>query len=332
MSRNAIQYLRDKGVSDYLNVEFTSAEGEKTEPKWLVTSNQNHMASWKERCHKNDLLRSELLTPAVVFSANQSEFSFLQQSTNLVDVEVQSGFEKLGPWCYHVETQGGSTRPFGTYNDRTIDFHRFRNSLICGAVHRYFGSRLNDIDLADIGCNCGFFSLEMANRGAKHCLGIDLRDFNIAQAKWLGSLYGIDNAEFRVGNVKDLGNEQFDVVLNLGLMYHLSTPFEVLQACYRMTKEVCVIDSICHTEPFSGYHVVCDKNIHSPIEGDLSFELQPTYRGLLDTIFSVGFSHVVELIGLSSQGIELYDDLSRRCFFAFKSAPNMDALKRIAEE
>lgn len=327
MSINALQYLRRKGITGYVTNEFTSISGECPPNSWINKNNSSHMADWKNLCHTKDLLRSELLTPAVVFPALPEEFSFLQQPPLLSNTEVQAGLENLAPWCYHVNDL---TRPLGTYNDNTIAFHRFRNALICNAIERLLPTA--DSSFLDVGCNCGFFSLEMANRGAKLCLGVDLRDENIVQANWLKSLYGIDNVEFRTANIKSLESEQFDVVFNLGLMYHLSTPFEVLQSCFNITKQVCVIDSICHTEPFSGYHVVTQKNTQSPIEGDLSFEFQPTYRGLLDTIYAVGFTHVVELIGLSSENIELYNDLSRRCFLAFKCAPDIDALKRIAVE
>lgn len=327
---DAMQYVRGKIGSGYFHSEFTSVAGEKTREKWLDKTNLEHMNRWKLLGHSAGLLKSELLTPAAVFAADQKEFSFLQKPTDLPDKTIQSGFERLAPWTYHVETERLSTRSFGTYNEKTIAFHQFRNSLICDAIERFFDSEMSNLNLLDLGCNCGFFSLEMANRGVGHCLGIDLRSENIAQAQWLASLYGIKNAAFRTGNVKTIENKPFDVVLNLGLMYHLSTPYEVMESCYRLTKQVCVIDSICHTEPFSGYHVVTQKNTKNPLEGDLSFELQPTYRGLLDTIYSAGFSHVVELFGSASHQIELYNDLSRRCFLAFKNKPEIEALNRIS--
>ncbi|TRW92202.1 class I SAM-dependent methyltransferase [Candidatus Methylobacter oryzae] len=323
---NALQYLREKGVIGYITDEFTNTKGESLPNSWLNINNSDHMAAWKQRCHSNDLIRSELLTPAVVFPSIPEEFSFLQRPARLSSNEIEAELKSLAPWCYHVSDL---TLPLGTYNEETILFHRFRNALICKAIECLLP--IADTTFLDIGCNCGFFSLEMASRGAKQCLGIDLRDKNIAQANFLKSLYGINHVEFKATNVKSLGAEQFDVVFNLGLMYHLSTPLEVLQSCFNITKQVCVIDSICHTEPFSGYHVVTQKNIDSPIEGDLSFELQPTYRGLLDTIHAAGFTHIVELIGLASENIELYNDLSRRCFLAFKDPPNLAALKKIAE-
>lgn len=296
-------------------------------------SNRDSMAAWKQICAEKGMLDAELLTPAIVFPANPKGFSFLGKPLTLTRDKIEHGIKSLAPWTYHVEAGGVSTSSVGTYNERTIKFHQFRNSLICQAVDElFFGT--NELKakstILDIGCNCGFFTLEMACLGAAKCIGIDLRDENIKQAEWLRGLFGIENAEFRVGNVKNLQTEQHDVVLNLGLMYHLSTPFEILKACFEITKTVCVIDSVCHTEPFSGYHVVTQKNTSSPIEGDLSFEFQPTYRGLLDTIYAAGFTHVIELIGLDSADVDLYSNLSRRCLMAFKSEPNLEDMKRAA--
>lgn len=288
----------------------------------------DNLTIWKDLCMKKGLLSAEVLTPTVVFSAEPDEFSFLLRQPVLESIEIYTGLKKYAPWTYHVSDE---SRLLGTYNEKTILFHRFRNSLICKSIVKFLA--IEKTTFLDIGCNCGFFSLELAHRGAKRCLGVDVRDSNIHQAQFLKSLYGMaDNVEFRTTNVKDMGvSEQFDVVLNLGLMYHLSTPLEILKSCFAITKQVCVIDTICHTEPFSGYHVLTNKNLSSPIEGDLSFELQPTYRGIIDTIYAAGFTHIVELVGLSSEEIELYNDSSRRCFLAFKSAPSLEALKRITE-
>ena len=112
-------------------------------------------------------------------------------------------------------------------------------------------------------------------------------------------------------------------------MYHLSTPYEVMRKCYEMTGDICIVDTICHQEPYSSYFVLANKDIKSPIEGDLTFELQPTYRGILETILSSGFKFIVEIIGTNSESIELYNDLSRRCFIAFKKMPSTERLTKL---
>lgn len=131
----------------------------------------------------------------------------------------------------------------------------------------------------------------------------------------------IENATFQLLNVKDLElGSSYDVILNLGLMYHLSTPFELLRNCRKCVNKGCVIDTICHREPFSGYHVVTNKNVDSCIEGDLMCELQATNRGIVDTIVAAGFKEVIEFVGVCDEDIDLYCNMSRRCFVAFKDS------------
>ena len=235
--------------------------------------------------------------------------------------EMQRGIASLADWTYHAEAGGASTIGHGTYNDQTIIFHRHRANLIAAPVAKMLGEDIGASTLLDIGCNCGFFTLEMAHRGVHSATGSDLRQENIDQAEFLKKAFGVKNANFYVQNIKDMADagQTFDVVLNLGLMYHLSTPYEVLRTCYEMTERFCVVDTITHKEPFSGYHVAL-KDDSISIEGDLNFELQPTYRGILDTIKAAGFLEVVEIVA-PVDNVDLYRDASRRCLVAFKNDP-----------
>ena len=43
--------------------------------------------------------------------------------------------------------------------------------------------------------------------------GVDLRDMNIAQARFLADVYGIANVAFHASDANALGSDQYDVVL-----------------------------------------------------------------------------------------------------------------------
>lgn len=278
------------------------------------------LAAWKNHALSRGDLPREYLTPRIICEQSQNEFEFISKPITIPIDEMQEEIRRLSPWTYHVEVPGATTIGHNTYNEGTIRFHRYRGNLICNAVAQLLGSNLTTSTILDLGCNCGFFTLEMAARGALHVLGLDFRQENIEQAEFLKRAFGVSSSNFSTQNVKDIeeDNELFDVVLNLGLMYHLSTPFEVLRSCYQLTKQFCVIDTISHTEPISAYHVQM-KNPNISIEGDLSFELQPTYRGILDTITAAGFGEVVEIVA-PTDDVELYDSASRRCLVAFKES------------
>jgi tRNA (mo5U34)-methyltransferase len=98
----------------------------------------------------------------------------------------------------------------------------------------------------DIGCNGGFYSIEMKKRGAERVLGIDFDDDYLAQARFAAEVAGAD-IEFRRLSVYDLPSlgETFDLVLFMGVLYHLRHPLlalDILHDC--VTRDLLVFQSM----------------------------------------------------------------------------------------
>ena len=83
--------------------------------------------------------------------------------------------------------------------------------------------------MLDIGCNAGFYSIEMKRRGASRVLGVDWDDAYLNQARFAAKVLGLD-IEYRKLSVYDVGalGERFDVVLFMGVLYHLRHPLLAL--------------------------------------------------------------------------------------------------------
>jgi tRNA (mo5U34)-methyltransferase len=81
----------------------------------------------------------------------------------------------------------------------------------------------------DIGCNAGFHSLQMKARGAARVLGIDADPDYLRQARFAADTIGVE-IEFAEMSVYDVAalREQFDIVLFLGVLYHLRHPLLAL--------------------------------------------------------------------------------------------------------
>jgi tRNA (mo5U34)-methyltransferase len=81
----------------------------------------------------------------------------------------------------------------------------------------------------DIGCNGGFYALEMKRRGAERVIGIDTDPRYLAQARLASEVTGfeVELRQLSVYEVEKLG-EQFDVVLFMGVLYHLRHPLLAL--------------------------------------------------------------------------------------------------------
>jgi tRNA (mo5U34)-methyltransferase len=98
----------------------------------------------------------------------------------------------------------------------------------------------------DIGCNGGFYSIEMKRRGAGRVVGIDFDPRYLAQARLAAQVtgYNIEFHEMSVYDVARLG-EQFDVVLFMGVLYHLRHPLLALDLIREhVVKDLLVFQSL----------------------------------------------------------------------------------------
>ena len=100
----------------------------------------------------------------------------------------------------------------------------------------------------DLGCNEGWFAHRMLDWGATRAVALDVRTQNIVRARLLADHYGIgeDRLELREASVYDLDPEQlgtFDVVLCLGLIYHLEDPIGAVRKAAALSHRLCVVES-----------------------------------------------------------------------------------------
>jgi tRNA (mo5U34)-methyltransferase len=135
--------------------------------------------------------------------------------------EIQRQAEALGPWFHNLELDGVRTAPDHFLGDYpAVKFQRFAEAI---------PNDLTGKSVLDIGCNGGFYSLEMKRRGAARVLGIDFDEDYLAQARFAAGVVGleIDFAKMSVYDVGAIG-EKFDLVVFMGVLYHLRHPLLAL--------------------------------------------------------------------------------------------------------
>jgi len=145
----------------------------------------------------------------------------MNTARNLTKTALRARIEALGPWFHNMELDGIETAPDHFLGDYPrIKFERFAEAL---------PSDLSGRTVLDVGCNAGFHSLEMKRRGADRVLGIDFDERYLAQARLAADVSGLD-IEFRQLSVYDVAalGERFDLVLFMGVFYHLRHPLLAL--------------------------------------------------------------------------------------------------------
>ncbi len=88
---------------------------------------------------------------------------------------------------------------------------------------------LTGATVLDIGCNGGFYCVQMKQRGAERVLGIDVDDRYLNQARFAAEQLNlqIDFQKLSVYDVDKIAG-QFDFVLFMGVFYHLRYPLYAL--------------------------------------------------------------------------------------------------------
>ena len=130
------------------------------------------------------------------------------------NAEIRRQIEALGPWFHSIDLGGVATAPdHFLRNHPAVKWRKFEGAI---------PADLRGSTVLDIGCNAGFYSIEMKRRGAYRVLGIDFDEGYLAQAAFAAEVADVE-VEFRQLSVYDVGalGEHFDIVVFMGVLYHL---------------------------------------------------------------------------------------------------------------
>jgi tRNA (mo5U34)-methyltransferase len=152
---------------------------------------------------------------------------------------------RLGPWFHNLHLPDGTQ----TAPDHFLgDFPTYKWQQIAGLLPE----DLSGWTALDIGCNAGFYCFELARRGAQ-VTGIDHDPHYLAQADWAARQFGLaDQVDFRQMTVYDLARsrESWDLVLFMGVFYHLRYPLLGLDLVARRVRRQLIFQTL--TMPGNG--------------------------------------------------------------------------------
>jgi tRNA (mo5U34)-methyltransferase len=145
----------------------------------------------------------------------------------------------LAPWFHNLHLPDGRQ----TAPDHPLgDFPAFKWK----AIGPHLPQDLSGWTALDIGCNAGFYSFELARRGAQ-VTALDVDEHYLAQARWAAQELGLeDQVQLREGTVYDLAasREVWDLVLFMGVLYHLRYPLLALDLVGRRVRRLLVLQTL----------------------------------------------------------------------------------------
>ncbi len=234
---------------------------------------------------------------------------------------IEEEIARLSPWFHNLHLPDGAQT---ARNHPLGDFPRFKWLKIA----HLFPQDLTDHTVLDIGCNAGFYSFEFAARGAQ-VLGVDVDPHYLRQAEWGKNQLGFgDSISFKPAHVYELGSlhKKFNIVLFMGLFYHLRYPLLALDIVANLFTDTMVFqtltmpgDEILETPDEI---TIDDRNlmiesgwpkmafIENKLEGDPTNWWAPNHSGVLAM--------------LRSSGLEVFAKPAHEIYLCRKTQPILD--------
>ena len=233
----------------------------------------------------------------------------------MTEQQIRDGIRDLAPFHHSIDLPYGlntlSENPAGVgHGDRMSRLIRHGWPALLNVC----GGSLEGLDVLDVACNCGGFTVQAARSGAKHVLGFDVVDRYIEQGKFVKAalaqeLPGIDFRQLRVEDVSAETVGTFDVTLCFGILYHLQDPVSAMQSIASVTKNVLFVGTRIF-EPQSRWprrdlnQSLWRMNIRKPDSkpstanswvDEPKCQFEPTIKAVIDLLRFLGFSQVTNL-------------------------------------
>lgn len=115
--------------------------------------------------------------------------------------------------------------------------------------------RREKLRLLDLGCLEGGFTLEFARYGVAEAIGVEGHQVNFDKCMAVAEHFRQDNLKFVHDDVKNLSaekNGEFDIILCLGLLYHLDRPVEFIHTLSKMLSDNGFLFMDTHYAPRNG--------------------------------------------------------------------------------
>src|SRR6266498_2102465 len=112
--------------------------------------------------------------------------------------EISAQLQRLQPWFHCIDLGGGLFTKTQSAIGEPVEHPRptWETVKVC------LPDNLSGKSVLDVGCNAGFYSVEMKRRGAARVLGVDSQSSLIRQAVFVRTALGLD-IEYRRMSVYD---------------------------------------------------------------------------------------------------------------------------------
>jgi len=227
-------------------------------------------------------------------------------------------------WFYAFELPTGErTRCY--LAPEVARIHDTRRAMMAAALAAHFGAAPRTGARAiDLACHEGWFAQQAVEMGFGEVLGVDARQAHVDDARLAAEACAVPGLRFERADVHALDAAalgRYDLVLCLGLLYHLENPVGALRQARALTADggLCLVETQVapnlsgpldyghHTfvKPMMGSFAVVDETdeTHGPETSTTGICLVPSVEALLWILRKVGFARA-DVLPVPDEGYE----------------------------
>jgi predicted RNA methylase len=166
-----------------------------------------------------------------------------------LDARRRELIARWGPWRHHNIDLGGGVYTMGD----DAPGQQVRLPAIVQAATDLLTAPLGRARVLDLAAHEGLFAVEFARRGAE-VVAVEIRQEHVEKAAFARDALGLERLEVRRDDVRGVTPErygEFDLVLCLGILYHLdaAAAFALVDRVAELCRRVAIIDTHFSLEP-----------------------------------------------------------------------------------
>lgn len=222
-------------------------------------------------------------------------------------------------WFYRFELPDGSTTA-SYLAEPVAAIHQTRLDMMRKVLDPLLAERA--MTALDMASHQGWFSVQLARMGCSQVTGFEPRDRHLEDARLMIDALGLDQIKFIQSDIENLRQteiEPADIVVMMGLLYHLENPVAAIRTAHAYCRRVCLIETQVgphlsgmldwgsheFVRPIKGAFTVIDETdeTHGPEASMQGICLAPSTETLLWIMSRVGFRDV-GLVSVPEDGYE----------------------------
>lgn len=224
-------------------------------------------------------------------------------------LSLLSGWEG-GPsegWQYPFDLGHGIVTR--TYTEVQAELHPWRRKVLLNNLDPIFAGRYRELSVLDLGACEGAMALALWERGVRDITCVEARANNAEKARFV---FRVKKAGIRIVEedvLSYLGGDKrhYDLVLFMGLLYHLLDPFQIMHLAAQRTRGVLAMetvlakphdlkfDNVSHYSPSPAGFFIRHDSVLSNTAGLSNLELWPNREGLEILLGDAGFGDIREM-------------------------------------